>query len=214
MSGWDTAFESKGGSGSGKTEYTKFPEGITRIRIMDAIPHSRWTHWIPASLLVGVTGKGRSVNCPGHGCPICALRKAAKAAKETPKYGLGQRFTINVYNVDTKRIEIMEQGKTFFEELRDDFQKTYGDTRKYDIRVKRKGTGQDDTSYRLDKDEEYEISDDVKKLYEEKKVNLVDYFKPHTVEQITDIIAGKPWNEVMGVGVQATSDEDEKVELS
>ena len=53
MSGWD--FNSN--NNDKKIEFTKFPEGVTKIRLVDPEPHMRWTHWLPK--------EKRSVNCPG-----------------------------------------------------------------------------------------------------------------------------------------------------
>lgn len=215
---WDTAFEKGAGNeDKKKTEFTKFPEGITRIRVIDEAPHVRWAHWFPQHQ--------RSFNCTGFDCPICVLRKAQKAAGEKQKIGVGQRFAINVLNRETGNVEIMEQGKQFFEELRDFNRPTdhpdpkfrgNGDLRGYDIRVKRKGTGQDDTSYRLDPEAAEPLTDVEKEMIEESRTNLKEYFKPHTVEQAHRLIAGEAWADVMKSDqseASASSESDENVEI-
>lgn len=179
------------GGNDRKVEYTKFPEGITKIRIVDTEPHIRWTHWL--------NNEKRSVNCPGKGCPICEIRKNQKANKETPTYNMSRRFSIQVLNRNTGKLELMEQGITFFEDLKDlmdilsDKDLTFMDV---DISVKRRGTGKDGTSYRLDVDEAYPLSEADKKLIEE-KMNLNDYFKPHEPEKILRVIQGEAWSDVM-----------------
>jgi hypothetical protein len=205
---WDTAFERGAGEEKAKTEFTKFPEGITRIRIVDDAPYARWTHWFPQHK--------RSFNCTGYDCPICAVRKAQKAAGETPKIAVAQRFAINVLNRETGNVEIMEQGKQFFEELRD-FNKDEGDLRTYDLKVKRKGSTKDDTSYRVDKHDVYSLTPEELDLIKEKRTDLKEYFKPHTVEQGKRLIAGEAWAEVMKGDAEATaptSESDEDVEIS
>jgi hypothetical protein len=199
MSSWDTAFDSNGGSGgsSNKQDFAKFPEGITIIRVIGNAPHTRWTHWMPQFK--------RSVNCPGNRvCPICALIKAAKDAKQTPKYNTQKKFAINIINRATKRVEIMDQGKTFFEDLRDlrddgtakSNLKLHGELHEYDVRVKRRGTGQDDTTYRLDFEEKYELTPEDADLVAT-AVDLDEYFRPHPPEAIKRVLAGEAFDEVM-----------------
>lgn len=215
---WDTAFESNKSGASVKAEFTRFPEGITRIRFVNTNLHTRWTHWMPASTLKGVTGKGRSVNCPGKGCPICELRKQAKMNKETPKYSMQQRFAANVINRETKRAEILEQGKNFFEEIReirkeglnptDKDESPRGELTEYDLKIKRRGTGQDDTTYRIDPDKVYPISEEDIKLIES-ATNLDEYFKTHTIEQIVRLLNGEIWEDVMKSEQEQQTQEEE-----
>lgn len=208
MSGWD--FNS-GGSGGTKAEFTKFPVGLTKIRIIDDEPFIRWTHWLPKF--------SRSINCPGKGCPICEIRRQQKANKESYTYGMGRRFAINIINRETGKQEIMEQGLNFFNDLRDLLEdlKSEGKTLiDVDLKVRRRGTGKDDTSYRIDIDKDYPLSDADKTLIGD-KVNLPEYFKPHTVEQILRIVSGEDWDAVMKSGNEDDSDsseKDEEIELS
>lgn len=186
MSGWD--FEA---NTNNKVEFTKFPVGITKIRVIDEEPYVRWTHWL--------TQHKRSINCPGRGCPICEIRKNQKANKEPYSYGMSRKFALNVINRETGNVEIMEQGIGFFQDLRDIMQdlKDMGHNLiEADIKVRRRGTGKDDTSYRLDIDEIYTLTDEDKKLVEE-KIDLEKYFKPHTNEQITRVLNGESWEDVM-----------------
>ena len=186
MSGWD--FEA---NTNNKVEFTKFPVGITKIRVIDEEPYVRWTHWL--------TQHKRSINCPGRGCPICEIRKNQKANKEPYSYGMSRKFALNVINRETGNVEIMEQGIGFFQDLRDVMQdlKDMGHNLiEADIKVRRRGTGKDDTSYRLDIDEIYTLTDEDKKLVEE-KIDLEKYFKPHTNEQITRVLNGESWEDVM-----------------
>ena len=196
--GWD--FDSNGGSGENKkkTEFTSFPVGVTKIRIIDPAPHVRWTHWMPQFR--------RSATCPGRGCPICQIRKNEKAnGIKTPKYNMTRRFTINVINRELNRHEIMDQGITFFQ----DEGKKLADV---DLKVRRRGTSSDDTSYRIDIADEYALTEDDKKLVAE-KVDLQEFFKPQTPEQLTKLLNvkaetvddyKKAWAEIV------TEDEPEK----
>jgi hypothetical protein len=194
---WD--FDSVGGSGGGKkTEFTKFPVGVTRIRIIDPAPHIRWVHWMNQFQ--------RSVNCPGN-CPIDDIRRRQKANNEQYTYNMQKKFSINIINRETGQQEIMEQGVTFFEDIRDLMEDLKDDGRTLldvDLRVKRRGTGKDDTTYRIDIDEKYPLTDDDKKMVEAKK-DLKEYFKPHTNEQILALLQVKEnfkeaWAEITGEG--------------
>lgn len=194
-------------SGSKKAEFTKFPVGVTRIRIIDIEPFIRWVHWLPTAR--------RSANCPGKGCPICDIRHRQKANKEPYSYAMSRRFAMNVLNRETGKVEIMEQGLGFFEDLKDlmftlkESGKSFIDV---DIKVKRRGTGVDDTSYRLDIADEYPLTEEEVKLISE-KTNLTDYFKPHTIEQLTKIINGESWDTVMSANSQEDKESDEEITI-
>lgn len=189
--GWDFNLDGEGGS-SKKAEFTKFPVGITRIRVLDNAPDVRWTHFLNQFK--------RSVNCPGKGCPICEIRKNQKANKEPITYAMGRRFAVNVFNLETGKTEICEQGVGFFEDLRDLKDELEDKGKKLSdaiIKVKRRGTGKDDTSYRLDIDSISPLSEDELAKYDEDKVVLGEYFKPHTNEQILRLVKGEAWDDVM-----------------
>jgi hypothetical protein len=205
MSAWD--FDD-----NDKASFTKFPVGVTRIRVIDAEPHVRWTHWMPQYQ--------KSINCPGRGCPIDEIRKRQKANGEAYSYNMSKRFAINSYNHETSRGEIMEQGVTFFEDLRDMMKELRSDGKKLQdvtLKVKRRGNTKDDTSYRLDIDEESPLSAAELEAVE-KKTNLPEYFKPHTPDQILKLITTtcdspdkykEAWNAVMTATVEPTHDEGE-----
>lgn len=205
--------------GGNKIEYTRFPVGVTRIRVLSDAPHMRWVHWMPKFQ--------RSVTCPGQGCPIDELRKQAKDNGQDYPYGMGKTFSMNIYNHESERYEIMEQGITFMQDLRDVMTdlKAEGKTLKdVTLRVRRRGTGKDDTSYRIDVDEEVEMNGAEKSAYASAK-DLSEYFKPHTVEQITALLAvtadspdkyREAWNEIMSGkedGESTETDEEESIEV-
>lgn len=188
---WDTAFEENGGSNTEKMEFVKFPEGITRLRVIGTAPHTRWTHWMPQFK--------RSVNCPGQGCPICNLIKDAKANGETSRYNTQKKFAILAINRETGKVEILDQGKQFFEDLREvrgDNLAAHGEMSNYDIKVKRRGTTKDDTTYRVDFLEASPLSSDDEKLAKNAP-SLDEYFQPHPREAIVRILNGEAFDEVM-----------------
>lgn len=204
--GWD--FNSPSNNGN-KSEFTKFPVGVTRIRIVDGEPFQRWTHWMQQFK--------RTINCPGKGCPICEIRKRQKANKEPYTYNVTKRIAIQVLNRETEKLEIMEQGKTFFEDLRDIMEDLYDQDKKLidvDIKVKRRGEGKDDTSYRLDIDKEYPLTENDKELIKN-KIDLKEFFKPHEIDKITQLINGEKWEDVMYENNESDNpDNDEEIEIS
>lgn len=186
--GWD--FESAGDNN--KVEFTKLPEGVTKIRLVDDEPNVRWVHWMNVNR--------RSATCPGKGCPICEIRAIQKANKEPYSYPVSRRFALQIINRNTGKLEILEQGITFFQdlkELKDILNEKGKKLTNVDISVRRRGMGKDDTSYRLDIDEEYAYTEEDVKLIEEQMLNLDEYFVAPTPEQITKVIGGADWDETM-----------------
>ena len=208
---WDLG--SNGNSNKAKAEFTKFPVGITRIRLIDQSPEMRWTHWM--------NQHKRSVNCPGKGCPICEIRRQQKANKENYTYAMGRRYAINIFNLDTGKVEIMEQGVGFFEDLKDlvedEIIKKGKKISDAIFKVKRKGTTKDDTSYRIDLDG-FEPLDEVKLAeFKEEVTNLKEYFTPNTPEQILRLVSGEKWEDVMksdNTANDTNNETDEDIEIS
>jgi hypothetical protein len=197
---------------SSKKSYTKFPVGITKVRFLSESPFPRWTHFIKS--------EKRSINCPGKGCPICDIRHAQKANKETYTYPMSKRMSMWLFNYDTNQVEVCEQGGTFYTDLRDLRDEIVGkghDLHDAIIKVKRRGTGQDDTSYRLDVDEYKPADEEMLKLIKGLE-SFEELYKPHTIEQVLDVVNGVPWAKAMGyeeeevaLPVAGESSEDEEI---
>lgn len=205
--GWDL----DGGAGGGsedKVNFTRFSEGTTFIRILDDAPHIRWTHWMNQFK--------RSVNCPGMKvCPIDDIINKQRANKEKPTYNSSKRYSMNIYNYDQKQLEIMEQGRTFMEDLamiRQDLKEEGKSLSDVVLRVRRTGMGKDDTKYRID------ISKDADEPMPEGALDLMEFFKPHTPEQITQLLSvtastsdefTKAWNDIMS----PPNEQEEEIEV-
>lgn len=214
MQGWDFNAST---STKEKTSFTKFEVGVTNIRLIDLAPMVRWTHWLPQYK--------KSVNCPGRGCPIDDIRNRQKANKEPQTYNMSRRIAINVFNYNTNQVEIMEQGVTFFEDLRTLLEEAKEEGFKPDqviFKVRRRGTGKDDTSYRIDIDRFDVPNEDEVEVYTKGKVDLKEYFKPHTPEQILQLIQftaptfeeyREHWNKVMQYGETESTDGNEELEI-
>ena len=191
-----------------KVEFTKFPEGITVIRVVDEVPHVRWTHWMQKNM--------RSITCPGFKvCPICEMRTVQKANKEPYTHGMSRRLSMQVINRNTGKLEIMEQGVTFFNELKiimEDLQEKKLTLIDVDLSVRRRGSGKDNTTYRIDIGEQTPLTDEDKKLIEE-KLDLREFFKENTPEQIIAVLQGGDWNEIMYPKDDEVSQEEDEVVL-
>jgi len=175
---WDLEAGTGGNSGESKQNFTKFEEGVTFIQLLDNSPHIRWAHWIPKH--------SRYVTCAGRGCAICEVRNKEKANKQPQSFSVAKRFAINVYNHDTKQVEIMEQGKTFFEDLNELIKESIQEGKAYEelvFKVKRTGSGTD-TRYRIDVSR-------TEKLEPQTTIDLAEFFKPLTVEQSVRIANGE-----------------------
>ena len=175
-----------------KINYTKFPVGITKVRFLSDAPHQKWAHYIAK--------EKRTINCPGKGCPICEIRQKQKANDEAYTYPMSRRMSMYLFNYDTNQYEVCEQGSNFYKELRDlkdEIEKGGNMLHDAIIKVKRRGSAKDDTSYRLDIDRVDGLQDEMKKGFTELTA-LSELSKPHTIEQITNVVQGMPWDEVMG----------------
>lgn len=179
---WD--FDTKNKDGN-KADYTKFATGITRLILVDEAPQPRWQHWM--------NEHKRGVTCMGKGCPICALRKSQKDAGEPVTYTQSMRLAMNVYNIDTEKLEVMDQGKRFMNDLKlikEEAEAEGKNIRDYIIKVRRTGTTKDDTSYRVDLGDKYELSD-VEKGKIAVPNDLSTFFSVPTADQLRALMAGE-----------------------
>lgn len=165
-----------------KVPYTKFSEGLTKIRVLDAEPYSWWQHWIPSSKT--------SVTCPGSDCPICEVIIKQKNAKETPTFNNSRRHALRIWNYTTNQMEIVIQGRGFMQNLLD-LHEEIGDIREYDIKIKRSGSGLD-TSYTAlpTPASDFEFAD---KIYD---VDMEDLFKTPDRSILIQLMQGKKWSDI------------------
>lgn len=177
--GWNEVSSTSGGS-SEKIPYTKFGEGNTTIRIIDAEPYSFWSHWMQKH--------GTGVTCIGKGCPICSVIAQQKANKETPTYSSTQRHAMRIWNYNTNQMEIMIQGKTFFQQLLN-LHTEIGDLRTYDIKVKRTGS---------DTNTQYMLLPLTPSSFEQEviEVDLQETLKPIDKDKLLLLMEGKSFEEV------------------
>jgi len=194
LQGWDLNAGVQKGK---KNNFTKFPEGITRIRILDTVPFMRWTHWLPQF--------SRKITCPGFGCPIDELIKMHKANGTQSPYGSARAFSLNIYNHDTNQHEIMEEGVTMFEVLKiaieDAIEENPGTTiGSFIFKVRKRQGANGRATWTVTVDSVNEPLSEAELNALEERVDLAELFKAPTVDQVKELLA-----------VQATS-KDEYIE--
>lgn len=200
FNGWDEVLKEGGGGGS-KTDFTKLQNGVTELRFLDAEPFARWAHWM--------NNCKRNISCIGMECPICDAIKTAKSAGTKTPYSSNRKFAMHVYNFQTGKVEIIEQGKNFFTQLHA-LHEEMGDIRTYNVKVKTQNAGSTDVIHTIMPCPPSELPDDVKELCKELRP-FEDIFKKPTREQIIDLMSGKSPEEVFGSKQDDENTEDEKV---
>lgn len=199
LQGWNL----DAGTNGKKNNFTKFPEGITRIRILDEVPFMRWTHWLPQF--------SRKITCPGFGCPIDELIKQAKANGDTPPYSSSRAFGLNIFNQDTNQREIMEEGVTMFEQLKNAIEDAIEDNPSkgindfiFKVRKRMGGNGRATWTVSLDSVADFTEAEVTAK---EERVELAELFKAPTIEQVQELLLVQAttrdeyvarYNEIMG----------------
>ncbi len=178
---WD--LDGGGQGGGNKKNFTKFQPGITKVRVLDEAPYARWTHWLPQFQ--------RSITCPGFGCPIDVIIKEQKAqGVKRPTYSNQLKFALNVYNQDTKRLEIMDEGKEFMKDVKYIMEDLKGKNKQLSdvvlkIRMEIDSAGK--RSYRIDIDSESPMSEVESKALSE-RTNFAEYLAKPTMEQVQQLL--------------------------
>ena len=169
---------------SDRVPYTKFKEGVTLIRVLGDEPYSFWSHWM--------TKHNKGVTCLGKGCPICSVIASQKANNEKPTYGSSHRHAIKIWNYAEDKMEIMIQGRDFFQQLLN-LHREVGDIKTYDIKVTRTGIGTD-TTYMLlpTAPKDFAITDGIT------EVDVSEQLQPMDKEKLLMLMEGKSWEEVFG----------------
>lgn len=181
---WENFDKATANGNNNKTNYTKFSEGNTLIRVLDDGPYSFWSHWL--------NQQRTSVTCPGKDCPICNLISQAKANKMTVPYSNSQRHALRIWNYTTNQMEVLIQGRNFMSQL-SILNKDVGDLREYDIKVIRNGSDRDTT---------YMLMPTAPKPFEHINecvgIDMEELFKPPTHDEMLQLIEGKSWAEIRG----------------
>lgn len=129
---WATLSTENSGEGAqNKSNYMKLDRGQHIIRILDAIPFTRWAHWIPP------TGehKGMTVNCLGRGnCPVCAVMEHDKENGIKSRYNTRKLHAFNVIDKKKGELAIIDKGNTLINAIKN-VASVAGEPTSYDIQL-------------------------------------------------------------------------------
>ncbi|AYP68736.1 hypothetical protein BpsS36_00030 [Bacillus phage vB_BpsS-36] len=242
VNGWGAiGEEEKGNTGGGnerKIDFLKIPFGDTKVRILDAVPFSYKEWWSPKAN----EGKGSSIPYKGADDLLEAenrdfMKKIFDEAdakglkdkarkdflrdegyKKAPWGKVKQKHIIHVLDRATGEIKLLDAGNGIFNALKKfALNSDYGDLRFYDVTITKtdtKGKGNFfDIEYSvMPSPNKGSITDAERKLYEEKKEDLVKLksFEDVTPEQAYAIAKGGSWKDILGNGSDSAEESKEK----
>lgn len=181
---WDSIKETGKGS---NVDFIKLKDGLNQMRIVST-PAQISIHWEK-----DIEQQNKKVICLGAGCPIC---KAGHA----PQF----RYQIQVIDRLDGKIKILEQGPTVFNAIKAyAVDPEYGDPSKYDIKIKKEGSGRDTKYSVLASPNKSDLTEEELKAVQESK-SLEEINKPKTYEEIIQLRL-----EVLMESVNDLSDFDE-----
>lgn len=202
--GWDNVGNTGSNNGAKEKKYLKLESGTTTLRVLDEAPGVRWTHWLPE----GNEGKGFSVNCAGTDCPVCKIMAEKKRAGQKCKYSSRKLHAINVLNKADNTTYILDQGVKIFNGLKT-LLTEMGDLRKYDVKIVKTGEGFTNIDYQVfPVFPPEELSAELKTKADAEKHDIDEQIKPNTIEEINQLMEGKPLSEVFGNGNDDTEAPD------
>ena len=221
MLNWNLNEGNTSSGGGNKINFTKFPEGVTKIRVLLAdgeAPFMRWAHWMPQF--------SRKVTCPGN-CPIDELIKVAKANGQTPPYGNSRNFSVNIWNYDTGRAEVLEEGITMIEALKDGIEEAISEYLEDNpgtklqicdlvLKVRKKMGSTGKNTWRVTLDSVATMEENVWEAHNN-RVDFAEYYKPPTHQQIRELLMVQAstkdeyleqYNRIMGYGTKQEQEDE------
>jgi len=118
--GWDDIQESNGES----ADYVKIESGkMARVHLLDEEPFSFYQH--------RKQGEKKPVRCKVVNCAYC----------NNTEYDKKRRFAINVYNLEAKKVQILEQGPQVFGQIKTIWEAYEKNLSTIDLTISRKGDG-------------------------------------------------------------------------
>lgn len=151
----------------GNVDFLKLQSGETRIRIVGK-PSMVELHWEKA-----LDGSTKKVICTGAGCPICKKGHAPM-----------KRYQIKVIDRTDGNVKILEGGTTVFNAIKAyAMDPDYGDPTKYDMKVKKEGSGRETRYTVVASPKKGELTEEETKKVDESK-SLEEINKPKTIEEI------------------------------
>lgn len=206
--GWNDIINDSKGGDKKETKYIPLkanPDGSAvtyQMRVLDAEPYSRWTHWVQSAN----GGKGTSMDCIGKGCPACAKIKVEGKSRQLSSR---KQHALNVINRASGEVEVLDKGNSCFESLVGILEEV-GDLRNYDIKIRVAGEGTD-TVYTPIPMPAKPLTDAEKALV---KYDFAELYPKLTPEQMTEMINGATWKDVLGnAAPDAVVGDDDKLDV-
>lgn len=154
------------GTGEG-TPYVKLQPGVNVMRIV-GLPYEVEVHWEES-----LDGSKKRIVCLGVGCPICK-------AGHVPQ----KKFQVLVIDRTDGKLKILEGGNSIFRQIKDyAMDADYGDPSKYDIKIKKEGSGRETKYTIVASPKKSELTPEEQALLDGART-LSEINKPKTVEEL------------------------------
>lgn len=154
------------GTGEG-TPYVKLQPGVNVMRIV-GLPYEVEVHWEES-----LDGSKKRIVCLGVGCPICK-------AGHVPQ----KKFQVLVIDRTDGKLKILEGGNSIFRQIKDyAMDADYGDPSKYDIKIKKEGSGRETKYTIVASPKKSELTPEEQALLDGART-LSEINKPKTIEEL------------------------------
>lgn len=174
-----------GGTGEG-TPFLKLDAGNNQVRVVGR-PFQVDIHWEK-----GLDGQNKKVVCPGHGCPLCKIGHVPMA-----------RYQVIVIDRKDAKVKILEGGPRIFAAIKDyAMDADYGDPTKYDLKIKKEGSGRETKYTVLASPNKTNLTADEQNAVNNSKT-LTDINKPKSIEEILQMGIECLADSVSGLGDDA-----------
>lgn len=196
-----------GGGGEG-TPFMRLDAGINQVRVVGR-PFQVDIHWEK-----GLDGQNKKVVCPGAGCPLCKKGKVPMA-----------RYQVMVIDRKDAKVKILEGGPRIFSAVKDyAMDPDYGDPTKYDLKIKKEGSGRETKYTVLAAPNKSNLTADEQNAVNNSKT-LTDINKPKSIEEILQMgleclaesVSGLGGNDAWGTstgGSTGSGDSQEQLDIS
>jgi hypothetical protein len=235
----NTEDNNNGGSSQDRPDFIKLEIGANKMRILDLAPHSYKERFVPSA------NGGQGASLPYFGSDDLMEKenqafmkkvfaeadkkklkdKARKdflrdeGYKKQPWSKIREKHVIHVLDRATGEVKLLDKGNGIFKKIKSlAMDSDWGDPRFYDINITMSGDPKDFQSIEYAvtaSPNKGDITDAEKKLYEEKKIDLVKFKgADYTAEQAYLIAKGKTFQEVLGNGSEDSEAVDEKADTN
>lgn len=239
---WDAVDTEETGGGNApqdRPDFLKLSIGDNDIRILDMVPHSYKERYCQKA------NGGQGASLPYFGAEDImeqenqafmkkifaeADKKGLKdkarkdflrdqGYKKQPWQKVRDKHIIHVLDRATGEVKLLDKGNGIFKKIKGLAKnKNWGDPRQYDITITMNGDPADFQTIEYDvqgNPNKGDITEAEKKLYEEKKIDLVEFKTPDfTAEQAYAIAKGGTFQEILGNGSDDAEEADTKADTN